>query len=57
VVKVTTYFVAGADRGPARAARRRLFGDALPASSGVEVHALADPDWLLEVDAIAVVKR
>jgi enamine deaminase RidA (YjgF/YER057c/UK114 family) len=54
VVKITSFLKAGVDPGPLRA--RQVFPDnALPASTAVVVSSLADPDWLLEIEAIAVV--
>jgi enamine deaminase RidA (YjgF/YER057c/UK114 family) len=37
------------------AGRQALFGDHRPADALVGVETLADPEWLIEVDAIAVV--
>jgi reactive intermediate/imine deaminase len=36
------------------AVRSRFYGDVAPASTFVEVSALGNPDWLLEVELIAV---
>jgi enamine deaminase RidA (YjgF/YER057c/UK114 family) len=56
VVKITTFVKDGVDRAPLRG--RRTFPDhALPASTGVVVSSLVDPEWLLEVEAVAVVPR
>jgi enamine deaminase RidA (YjgF/YER057c/UK114 family) len=38
-------------------ARRERFGGRVPPSASVIVQALPDPDWLVEVDAIAVRRR
>jgi 2-iminobutanoate/2-iminopropanoate deaminase len=55
LVKTTTYFV-GAENLPAvREARRELGLESPPTSTMVVVAALADPRYLVEVDAIAVV--
>ena len=35
---------------------RRLCHDPLPATSGMEVAALAHPDWMIEIDGIAFVE-
>jgi enamine deaminase RidA (YjgF/YER057c/UK114 family) len=35
--------------------RMRYFGPALPTSTTIEVRRLADPDYLVEVDALAIV--
>jgi 2-iminobutanoate/2-iminopropanoate deaminase len=37
------------------ATRNRYFGKAMPASTAVEVRRLADPDWMIEIEAMAVV--
>jgi enamine deaminase RidA (YjgF/YER057c/UK114 family) len=53
LVKVTSYLVAPGDApklGPVRAA---FLGAARPASTLVVVAALARPEWLFEVDAVA----
>lgn len=57
VAKIVTYVV---DYEPAvlpviREARQAVFGDALPASTLVGVQALAQPQYLIEVEAFAVV--
>ncbi len=54
VVKVGVYLRHIADREPVNIARRRYFGDARPASTLVEVSALAHPGALVEIDAVAV---
>lgn len=56
VVKVTSYLKDGVDPTPLRG-RNRFPDDALPASTAVVVRSLADPAWLLEVEAVAVVPR
>lgn len=57
VVKMTTYIVNYHPdlREALGAARSEAMGDALPASTLVGVQALATPDYLIEVEAIAVV--
>lgn len=55
VVKVTVYLRNMEDREAVAEVRRRFFGDHLPASTLVEVSKLAHPDWLLEIEAMAVV--
>jgi enamine deaminase RidA (YjgF/YER057c/UK114 family) len=58
VVKMNTYIV---DYGPGtlevfRGVRKELLGDAdMPASTLVGVEALALPEWLIEIEAVAVV--
>jgi 2-iminobutanoate/2-iminopropanoate deaminase len=37
------------------AVRSRYYGDAVPASTFVEVSALGDPDWMLEVELVAAI--
>lgn len=39
------------------AVRRRFYGDAIPASTLVAVAALGDPDWMLEIEMIAIARR
>ena len=58
VVKMNTYIV---DYGPEtltsfRKVRKELLGDSdMPASTLVGVEALALPEWLIEIEAVAVV--
>ncbi len=56
VAKITWYVVNySADvRPPMGAARREAFGDHAPASTLVGVQALARPDFLIEVEATAI---
>jgi reactive intermediate/imine deaminase len=56
VVKVTVFLRNMADRDAVADVRRRFFGDHLPASTLVEVSKLAHPDWLVEIEAIAIVQ-
>lgn len=53
VCKVTVYLTDVADRTRVNPVRQQFFGDALPASTLVEVQALYDPQILIEVEAIA----
>lgn len=53
VVRVGVYLRDMADREAINTVRRRYFGDARPASTLVEVNALAHPDALVEIEAIA----
>ncbi|MGA9239255.1 RidA family protein [Robiginitalea sp.] len=59
VVKMNTYIV---DYGPYsldvfRSVRKELLGDSeMPASTLVGVEALALPEWLIEIEAVAVVE-
>ena len=57
VVRVGVYVRDMADRELINTVRRRFFGDARPASTLVEVSALANPDALVEIDAIALLPR
>lgn len=54
VVKITAYLVAGVDIKTVREIRSRHLGTHRPTSTLVFVPALASPDYLLEVEAIAV---
>lgn len=55
VVKVVIYVLDIGDRVAINAVRRRHFGDALPASTLVEVSALAHRDACVEIEAVAYV--
>jgi len=57
VVRVGVYLRNMADRPAVNTVRRRYFGDALPAATAVEVSALAIPDALVEIDAVALLPR
>jgi enamine deaminase RidA (YjgF/YER057c/UK114 family) len=35
--------------------RNRYFGKAMPASTAIEIRRLADPDWMIEIEAVAIV--
>jgi len=54
VAKVSVFLTDVADRPLVNPVRHRVFGDARPASTLVEVSALAVPGAKIEVDAIAV---
>lgn len=54
VVKLTSYLVSGQDVQLMRAARQRLFGSHRPTSTAVFVPQLVSPEFLLEVEAVAV---
>jgi reactive intermediate/imine deaminase len=54
IVKVGVYVTNMADRPLINTVRRRYFGDARPASTLVEVSALAAPGALVEIDAVAL---
>ncbi|HVD47058.1 MAG TPA: RidA family protein [Candidatus Limnocylindria bacterium] len=53
VVKVTVYLRRIDDRAAINAVRRRFFGESRPASTLVEVSALAVAEALIEVEAVA----
>jgi 2-iminobutanoate/2-iminopropanoate deaminase len=55
VVKVTTFLTDVEDRARINPVRQEFFGDARPASTLVEVSALVLPEFLIEVEAVAVV--
>ena len=54
VVKLTAYLVAGQDVKAMREVRLRHFGDHRPTSTAVFISALVSPEYLLEVEAVAV---
>jgi 2-iminobutanoate/2-iminopropanoate deaminase len=53
VVKISVFLIRDADIAGFRAARDRLIGEALPASTLLVVSRLARPEWLIEIEAIA----
>lgn len=55
VVQLTTYVTDITARGPVNDIRVELFGSTRPASTLVEVSALAAPGAVVEIDAIAVI--
>jgi 2-iminobutanoate/2-iminopropanoate deaminase len=55
VVKVTNFLVDVDDRPAINPVRKEFFGEARPASTLVEVSALAIPGALLEIEAVAVI--
>jgi 2-iminobutanoate/2-iminopropanoate deaminase len=55
VVKINTYVTDARHRPEFRVVREEFFGAKGPASTMVQVAALAHPDYLIEVEAIAVV--
>ena len=55
VAKVNVYLTKIGDRAAVAESRTRFFGDHRPAATLVEVSALAQPELLVEIDAIAVV--
>ena len=57
VVKVTVFLRNMEHRNAVAEVRKCFFKDNLPASTLVEVSKLAHQDWLVEIEAIAVVPR
>jgi enamine deaminase RidA (YjgF/YER057c/UK114 family) len=55
VVKITTYVTDMRYRVDLAPIREEFFGRKHPASTLVEISALAHPDWMIEIEAIAVV--
>jgi enamine deaminase RidA (YjgF/YER057c/UK114 family) len=55
VVKINTYVTDVRYRPEFRAIREEFFGPRGPASTMIEVSALAHPDYLIEVEAIAII--
>jgi 2-iminobutanoate/2-iminopropanoate deaminase len=55
VVKINTYLTDVRYRADFGAIRGEVFGKTPPASTLVQVCALAHPDWMIEVEAIAVI--
>jgi 2-iminobutanoate/2-iminopropanoate deaminase len=53
VLKVTVFLTNMADRTLINPVRQEFFGDARPASTLIEVSALADPGMLVEIEAVA----
>jgi 2-iminobutanoate/2-iminopropanoate deaminase len=57
VVRVGVYVRDMADRERINTVRRRYFGDSRPASTLVEVSALAHPGAVVEIEAVAILPR
>ena len=57
VAKVTVYLTEIADRARINPVRQEAFGDARPASTLVEVSALALPGAKVEIEAVALIRR
>ncbi len=55
IVKINTYLTDIRYRADLVPVREEFFGKKGPASTLVQVAALAHPDWLIEVEAIAIV--
>ena len=56
VVKVVVYLRNIEDREKINPVRQRYFGEARPASTLVEINKLVRPEYLVEIDAIAVLE-
>src|SRR5689334_16632832 len=57
IVRATTYITDMSERAAVSAIRRKLFPVNPPATSLVEVSALAGDQWLIEVEVTAVIPR
>ncbi len=57
LVKITIYVTDARYREAVGEVRHRYLGDTLPTSTFLVVAALARPDFLVEIDAIAVIDR
>jgi len=55
IVKLNTYLTDVRRRADLAPIREEFFGKKIPASTLVGVTALAHPDWMIEVEAIAVI--
>ena len=55
VVKITTYVTNVRYRNDLAQVREEFYPGKAPASTLVEISALAHPDWLVEIEAIAVI--
>ena len=55
IVKVNTYLIDIRHRADYAAIREEFFGKKMPASTLVAVAALAQPEFLIEIEAIAVI--
>ena len=54
IIKITTYVTDMRYRADLAPIREEFFGKKGPASTMVEISALAHPDWMIEIEAIAV---
>jgi reactive intermediate/imine deaminase len=57
VIKLTTFLTDAADAAAVGRARGEFFEAPYPASSVVVVAGLLQPDWVVEIEAVAVVAR
>ncbi len=56
VAKLTTFFANMEHRAQVSAVRARYFPDPAPPNTAVEVSRLAMAEWLIEIEAVAVVR-
>ena len=56
MVKTTTYFTRPEYFPSVRRAREEFYGDSPPTSTAIPVAGLAHPDWLVEIESIAVIE-
>jgi enamine deaminase RidA (YjgF/YER057c/UK114 family) len=56
VVSWTWYFTNMDDRVKVLELRKRVLAGHAPASTGIEVSGLAQPDWLVEIECVASIK-
>lgn len=57
VIKLTTFLTDMSHRAELGAVRRRYFTGTPPTSTAVEVSKLAHPDWMIEIEAVAVIEK
>jgi 2-iminobutanoate/2-iminopropanoate deaminase len=57
IIKLTTFVTRLERREEMRALRVKYFGDRFPASTLVQIVALADPRALVEIEALAVIRN
>ena len=55
IIKITTYVTDMAYRADLAPVREEFLGKKGPASTLVQIAALAHPDWMIEIEAIAVI--
>lgn len=56
-IKVTTYMTDMSLLAEFNAVRAKYYGDARPTSALIGVNALVDPDWLVEVELVALIQE
>jgi enamine deaminase RidA (YjgF/YER057c/UK114 family) len=55
VIKITTYVTDMRYRVDLASIREEFFGKKGPASTLIEISSLAHPDWMIEIEAVAVI--